>query len=78
MDRAPDRGALGGRVALVYTEVPPSALDDPREPPGRWPGVALDLAFEGAAARLGCKPYPQNTCPIGWFGADVNTLFVRR
>ena len=65
-------------VELRYTEVPQDALQIPFGVRGAWPGVELDIADETSVAQLGCKPLPQNTCPIAWLGESTNVLFVRR
>lgn len=66
------------RIELTYTELPLSAVEASAPVDGAHPGLALDLAGQDAQGRLGCKPLPQNTCPIVWLGEDLDVLYVRR
>ncbi len=65
-------------ATLQYTEIPVSSLQLTDLPPGQFPGVTLDIAFDDMRASLGCKPLPMSSCAIVWSGDFANVVFVRR
>lgn len=85
-----DRGAAGAAISLAlrrstgaamsqlyYVEVEPSRV----RPSGRGThrGVALDMAFGPAEARLGCRPATGASCPIVVAGPMAgSSLYFRR
>lgn len=85
-----DRGAAGPAISLAlrratsgtmsqlyYVEVDPNRV----RPSGRGAhrGVALDMAFGPAEARLGCRPAAGATCPIVVAGPMAgSSLYFRR
>jgi hypothetical protein len=72
------RRATGGTMSqLYYVEVEPSRVT----PSGRgaYRGVALDMAFGPAEARLGCRPATGANCPIVVTGPMAgSSLYFRR